>query len=686
MKTQVPCFALLLIAPMLCAQPQDSTAINQLSEVVVTATRSQRLIATLPLPTQLITAATMKRSGSTRLHELLAQQTGLPITSSFAGAQGVQIQGLDAAYTMILVDGLPLLGRSSGTLDLSRVSVGNIDRIEIVKGASSSLYGSEALAGVINIITKNPIDDSISGSLSIRYASLNTMDSDGMLNWKNKKMAFSLFADYYSSEGYDLDPYSPLKTVEPYQNLTLHPKIGYEFSKSLHFWLSGRYYCQKQRYTSLIQELYYAGESALSEWNTQAKLLQKWSPKFSTDYELYYSNYKNSAYLKDAAGLSFENNFFDQGLKRLEIRNTFLSGLHLWILGMGLNKESLDRTYFRESVGFASRYAYLQFDYNPALKWNILAGLRYDQSHQYQSQLSPKLAINYKISPEFSIKSSLGYGFKAPDFRQLYFDFSNSSIGYTVLGYKVAEEQLQLLQSQGQLLRRSEGIYFDKALKPESSINVNFGAYYQRGNIKTEANVFYNVIKNLIDTRAVAQKTNGKSVFSYFNIDQVFTYGLEYNASTDLGERFSVSGGYQYLIAKDKAVIRNLANKKVFARDPNNLSSFQLRSKDYIGLFNRSRHSVNLKLFYRLPSLKSDIHLQFFYRSKYGLWDSNNNQILDSYDDFVDSYTLTNLSFRKQFKSFTLQAGANNLFDFTNPKEISSISGRQLFVKLEFNY
>ena len=77
---------------------------------------------------------------------------------NFIGGEGVQMQGLDSEYTLVLIDGVPLIGRSAGTLDLSRLSVGNIKQIEIVKGASSSLYGSEALGGVINIITDNLIE------------------------------------------------------------------------------------------------------------------------------------------------------------------------------------------------------------------------------------------------------------------------------------------------------------------------------------------------------------------------------------------------------------------------------------------------------------------------------------------------------------------------------------------------
>ena len=86
---------------------------------------------------------------------MLAEQPGLNIAQDFSGS-GVQVQGFDPDYTLILLDGSPVIGRTAGTLELTRFAVGNIERVEIVKGPTSSLYGSEALAGVINLITRTP--------------------------------------------------------------------------------------------------------------------------------------------------------------------------------------------------------------------------------------------------------------------------------------------------------------------------------------------------------------------------------------------------------------------------------------------------------------------------------------------------------------------------------------------------
>ena len=100
-----------------------------------------------------------------------------------------QMQGLDSDYTLILVDGVPLVGRTAGTLDLSRITVGNIKQIEIVKGASSSLYGSEALAGVINIITENP-KQGFKGDIDLRTGTFNTTNTSANINYKKGKIRY----------------------------------------------------------------------------------------------------------------------------------------------------------------------------------------------------------------------------------------------------------------------------------------------------------------------------------------------------------------------------------------------------------------------------------------------------------------------------------------------------------------
>lgn len=130
---------------------QKDTLTGTGDEIVVTGTRTERKLSNVAVPTKIISRKTIQQAGSLRLSDVLQEQAGLFLTSGFG--VGVQMQGLNPDYTMIMINGEPLVGRTSGVLDLNRLTVGNIQKIEIVKGPSSSLYGSEAMAGVINIIT-----------------------------------------------------------------------------------------------------------------------------------------------------------------------------------------------------------------------------------------------------------------------------------------------------------------------------------------------------------------------------------------------------------------------------------------------------------------------------------------------------------------------------------------------------
>ena len=667
-------------------QMKDSIAVDEiLAEVVVTGTRTERVISSLPLPMTIITSEAIVKSGLTRLSEILNEQTGIILIPDESGFEGIQMQGLDAAYTMIMIDGVPLVGRTAGVLDLSRVSVGNIERIEIVKGASSALYGSEAMGGVINVITKRPQKDLFSGSLSYRYATFNSNDANANLLWKKKKFAANVFANYNSSDGYDFDKSTWLKNIEKYHNTTIQPKLYYDFSENLKLIVSNRFYNQKIDNKAVIETQQYQGDATEKEWNSQIKLEHKWNSYWYSEYELYTTNYKNNAFLNDENSVLFEESYYNQWLLRPEVRTSFSIKENKLTAGIGFNHETLDRTYFDSNVVFDSQYVFVQYDYNPTEKLNILAGFRYDNHSVYASQLSPKLAANYKITADFSLKASVGYGYKAPDFRQLYFDFMNPSVGYTVLGYNVAESRLKELEEQGQIAERTSGINFSEPLKAESAINFNFGTFYKKNKFRLDVNAFYNSISNLIDTQVVALKSNGQNVFSYTNISEIFTYGLEYNSTYNFSKDFTVSLGYQYLIAKDKSVVDDFDSYK-FVRPPGS-GTIAISKTDYFGLFNRSKHTANVKFFYRIPRMKTDINLRVFYRSKYGMFDTNGNQVMDKYDQFVKGYFLTNLSVSKQIKDkFMLQAGANNVFDFTNPDQINNLAGRQIFARIQYNF
>lgn len=665
---------------------QDSTKIESLEEVIITATRTVRQLSSLPLPAQLISKKEIQSVNSSRLSDILNEQTGLITVPDFGGGEGIQLQGLDSQYTLILVDGVPLIGRSAGTLDISRVSVGNIKQIEIVKGASSSLYGSEALGGVINIITDNP-KYGFKGDLNSRVGTFNTYDTGLNLGYKKENFSISTFLNSFKSDGYDLNENDALNTIEPYSNYTLSTKLDYNFNDNTSLFLSGRYYTQNQDY---IASEGLKGESNVNEWNTHLKLIHTYSQKWSSYFEFYATRYKADEYLNNTDTSRFSDSNFNQLLVRPEIRATYNpTEKSAFIVGLGWNHETLTRTDFSTQPEFNSPYAYLQYDTNPTEKMNIIFGARFDNHSAYKSQFSPKVALRYKLSEKLTIKSSVGYGFKAPDFRQLYFDFTNATVGYTVLGYNAVTTKIPELEAEGQIANIIVPLSeFEDELNPENSISINIGLDYNPiSSIKLNLNVFRNTIEDLIDTRVIANKTNGQNVFSYYNVHEVYTQGLEFNSTWKPNSNLKITGGYQLLFAKDKTAEKAFKNGEVYARETPSSPSFQLKGDDYFGLYNRSRHMANLKVFYEFTTLNLDANIRGTYRSKYGLYDTNGNTYLDTYDDFVEGYSIWDFAINKTlYKNYKLGFGIDNVFAFTDTQNISNISGRIIYGKLNIQF
>lgn len=662
-----------------------SDKVEDLEEVIITATRTKRQLSSLPLPVTIITKKEIKAGNYLRLKNVINEQTGLVTIPDYGGGEGVQLQGLDSEYTLILIDGAPVIGRKAGTLDLSRLSVGNIKQIEVVKGASSCLYGNEALGGVINIITDQP-KDNIETAIDYRISDYNTHDTNVNLGWNKKKISVSGFINRYSSNGYDLDKTTIAKTVAPFINYTLNTKIDYAVSKKSNVLASARYFTEEQSY--VVNENL-NGNGKANELNGQLKYTHAIEDKWKMYVDIYATSYRTTSHIDSLSGNELERSFFNQALVRPELRTTYnFSKKTNAIIGFGVNHERLNRTSFAAKPVFNTPYAYAQFDATIINKVNVIIGARYDNHSKYQSQFSPKTAFRLEINDKLSLKSSVGYGFKAPDFRQLYFDFTNSTVGYTVLGYNAVITQLEKMEVLGQISSiKVPSSEFVNGLKPESSLSMNTGVDFKpTSTLKISVNYFNNKISNLIDTQVIASKRNGQNVFSYYNVNTVETQGLECNAKWKPTSNFYVSGGYQLLYAKDKVAQEAFYKGKIYARKTISSPSFVLKETEYFGLYNRSRHMGNIKFYYNYIKWGLNASLRGVYRSKYGLYDTNGNSYLDSYDTFVKGYSVWNTSLNKTlFKNYTVGIGMDNAFGYKDPKNITNLPGRIVYGKLNIS-
>jgi outer membrane receptor for ferrienterochelin and colicins len=166
-------------------------------------------------------------------------------------------------------------------------------------------------------------------------------------------------------------------------------------------------------------------------------------------------------------------------------------------------------------------------------------------------------------------------------------------------------------------------------------------------------------------------------------VTRAYTQGLELENSLGLPHGLTLGVGYQYLVAKDQAVVDAVAAGTVFRRDPTTLETERVRPGDYGGLFNRSRHSWNAKLFYDNPAHGLTASLRAIYRGRYGFADANANTILDAANEYVRGYLLLNVAASKTLgPHLSLQAGVDNLTNYTDPAYISTLAGRLLYASV----
>jgi outer membrane receptor for ferrienterochelin and colicins len=628
-------------------QQIDSTN-HELNEVIVTATRTKRQLASVPMPVTLISKKQILQTGATRLRDIILEQTGIIMVTDVGNSEGVQMQGVSADYTLILVNGLPLIGRTSGNIDLNRLSIHNIKQIEIVKGPSSSLYGSEALGGVINIITETPKEGVSKGSVSYmtRFESREELDLNANYTYGDEVFGVDVGLNLNSGGSYDISPGDDVNTAEAYQNSTTSASLSYKISENFRVLLDGRLF---------TEEIFHQSQDASRlDMSGCFTLSQRVSSKVAIKYLLYATNYNTKSVFNE------ETSEYNQLLYRPEVRSEIRLKLGTLVTGFGGNFDSLERTYFDGKEQFNAHYVFAQFDTNFLEKVNLIAGIRYDDFNKFKSAFSPKLSINYKVNNWLTAKSSIGFGYKVPDFRQLFFNFRNTAGGYVVLGTQVLHDLYGNLPEVSRL---------SKELSPESSIGYNFGLQLKPSSVlNLSLNFFRNDIKDLINTFVVSQNfpdLPNTSVFSYENRDRVFTQGIELDATLKLNPNVRLSLGYQFLDTGDKEELAKIKRDEVFFRRTPTSPSEILTAADYFGLANRSKHTANFKLFYNNFTHDFSVNARVLYRSKYALFDTNNSSdVIDAYDNFIAGNTQVNISMEKKFSDIlSFQFGIDNLFN-----------------------
>jgi outer membrane receptor for ferrienterochelin and colicins len=636
----------------------------------------------------------MDRAAARDLKEVLEEQTGLAIVHDHGA--GVQVQGLDPAYTLILIDGEPVIGRTAGTLELSRIAITDVERVEVVKGPSSSLYGADALAGVVNIITEEPRTgvDRLGINLHSRYASFRTLDLSARLAYSSGNVGASLALNRKSSAGYDLTPASISPTAPPTTDYTISPKIMVQVSPLTSVSVYGRIFAGRQESDLELGEggsLTRMTElSKTRDWSIASKIEHTLDATTMLKGKVYVMSYTSDYTLRaPGSGAPHSTDPFDQTYVKVEAQvDAILTAQHLFTAGAGYVLESVTAVRIAEGAHRAkSAIAFAQHEWIPTDFLDVVASVRFDSHSDYAERLSPKASVLVSPLSWLKLRLSAGSGFKAPTFQQLYLDFTNPAVGYSVYGSTGVKDKLASLQASGQVQQLLVDPSSLSQIRPESSISFNCGVDVAPAEmILLRANVFRNSLKDMIETAPVAVKTNGQSVFTYFNLNRVFTQGLETELTVTPGAGFTVHFGYQYVQAVDRDVLEAVRAGRIAKRG----STGRLRAvqeSEYGGLFNRSAHSGTFKVNYDNPALGFSASCRCIVRGRYGFSDMNGNTILDDESEYAPGYALWNLSLSQRLPgNVTLQCGIENMLDKTQPQFDPSLAGRRLFCAVSVEY
>ncbi len=659
---------------------------------VVTATRSRREQESIPTPVAVVPEEEIQLNGSTRLDAILDEQTGLNVVNNFGA--GVQLQGLDPDYTLILVDGEPLIGRSAGTLDLSRINVGNVKQIEVVKGPSSAIWGSDALAGVINIITEEATKP-FTADADLRYGNFNAYQTSTRIGLRQGNFSSSTFLNLEGTDGNNLSnsPDAAGSSTPSLISTAFRTKNEYQLNDRVKLFSNLRYYYEDIE-NAFPFEVAPADTVEVGSNNILSDL--SFNPGVEVEFDIpltivadyYLSRYNTKTRYSNFDTTDpdlFQSNDFEQYFQKIEFKNLYAwNGNNLTTLGFGQNIESLNADIYADGADFTNSFMFLQHEWFAGSRLNFTGGFRFDNHSEYDQRLTPKLSALYKLNDKIHTRASIGTGFRAPDFRQLFLDFDNPVAAYSVFGARNAVAGLNRLDERGQLreIIVSESQLQNIDAETSLAINAGFDLYPDRATT-IRVNAFRNNVQNLIEFQPIAIRTSNQFVFSYFNLDEIRSQGLEVETrlqpSAYFESRFDINltFGFQYLDASREIEVEG-----------NVIEGGQLvtvTETKRLQLQNRSAESGNIKLFVNDPVIDTRFSIRANYRGSFNIGDINGNNRFDEFET-ADPYWIWDASVSKTFnRRFTLQVGADNIFNYTDPRFLPGLLGTQYYARLSIN-
>ena len=625
-------FLSLLATVPLYGQQKKKEKETEIKEVVVTATRSQKKLKDVPVTVQVVTAEDIKKSQSTDFKTFLENEfSGINFTYD-GGSPNINMMGFGGKYVLFLMNGERMAGETFDNIDYDRIDIDNIERIEIIKGASSSLYGSNAIGGVINIITKDsksPLDIN-AGYL---YDSSRDHKANLSIGTKQKWGNLSISSFYKMREPYIITDRIPTNgiynelNVAGFTNYGISPKLTFNLSPKINFSLTPGYYFSERNPGTpageIVRDRYYNYNLGLKtniKFNDNQNLIVSGAFDRYDKYDYFRKiNEKEKKYENEVWRISSQYN------QNLFKKHTLVAG------GKVLSEKLLSFMFKNESTGGrenAQTYsAFTQQDWviNPAV--TIVTGARMDYHSIFKQYFTFRLSGMYKFDETMTIRAGYSGGFRSPTLKELYTNwFHPWGGGFQLMG--------------------------NKNLRPETSDNFNISIDFNFKKLNLTFITQYSKIKDKINLRGNIGDTL-RHVNLHGNTDVLSS---EVSAIYKLNKNFHFKGSYSYYdIGKRRSENRP--------------------------------HTLTFKAEY-IPSAKyyiPSIIISGKYLSRTKIYDDDSSSFVS-----YAPYSIWRLQLASKFPlGFTLTGGINNIFGYTADKVgfYSSVDiGRTFYLGLKWNF
>ncbi len=514
--------------------------------IVITGTRRVSPLADSPVAVEVIRREDIEQSQARNAAEALDRSLGLIVTNSFRG-DGLEIQGLSARHVLVLLDGERVTGKVGEQLDLSRFAAESIERIEVVKGAGSAIYGSDAIGGVINIITRKARRKP-SASLDLLGGSDARAEITTNGAYREGDVGASFSFGFRRQDPYRLDDTSPATTASGFEDLSSMLRLDARLTDDL-------------KVDARVQHLY-REQTAIDATELPPDLEgnPRWRLIDRTEY-LHTLQARLAPELRLAKGHTLELSVSGSASwswliedqrngtqydRRQPTTETLFGGTlqysgtlgdHMLTSGLELFNEYLASERLEGGDPTRLRFAaYVQDEWRLLDALVVLPGARVDYDSQFGVAVTPRLAVRYDPLPELTLRASYGFGFRAPGFRELYLVFENPSVGYRVEG--------------------------NPDLAPERSRSLELSVdLHPTDRFTTTLSVFRHDLDNLIVSLPAVSRPGQLDLYGYANVATAVSQGFEARVVGAPHRRLKLDASYGFTDSRDGETHEKIAGR-----------------------------------------------------------------------------------------------------------------------------